>query len=270
MNASLQPDPSQARQFVAVEGSVNLRDFGGYPTTDGGRVKRGLLFRCGSMQHIPENAWDDFAALNVSVICDLRSEEEAAGAPTPNAAPFECRVHIPIWPGSSNQFREQTRHAPPTEADFTEFMRQVTREIAIEHVHAYEKVMRHLVDTEAGFLIHCTAGKDRTGVGAAIILSVLGVDRQTIIHDYLISNEASELLDRTRERVLQRARDEGREAKIDEAILRVMAGVQADYLKSAFDEIERFYGGVDGYLEAVGVKTAERNHLVSKLLEPAP
>ena len=267
MNSPSASGYNPAEKFVAIEGSVNLRDFGGYPTKGGQSVKRGLLFRCGSMHAIPQHAWDEFEALNIGVICDLRGEDEAAESPTPQSAPFACRVHIPIWPGSSTQFQQQTRTSPPSLDDFTAFMHRVTCEIARDHVHAYEKVMGHLLDTDNGFLIHCTAGKDRTGVGAALILSLLGVDRETIMHDYLISNESSDLLQRTRERMQQRMQEEGRNVQIDENILRVMAGVKADYLHGAFEEIETHYGGIDGYLEAAGIGPAEISAIRAKLLE---
>ena len=89
-------------RFINIEGSVNLRDFGGYTTTTGKQVRRGLLFRCGNMAEIPEHAFSDFAALDIGVICDLRSHEEAETSPTPEGGPFACRVHIPIWPGSAS------------------------------------------------------------------------------------------------------------------------------------------------------------------------
>ena len=156
------------RQFIDIEGAINLRDFGGYQTQDGRQVKNGLLFRCGLMSEIAEHAFDDFAALDIGVICDLRSDEEVEANPTPEVAPFDVRVHIPIWPGSSNQFQNTIREVQkrPTAEDFAKFMNDVTREIARDHVHAYKELMTHLQDTDRGFLLHCSAGKDRTGFAA--------------------------------------------------------------------------------------------------------
>lgn len=254
-------------RFVNVEGSVNLRDFGGYSTVDGKQVKRGLLFRCGSMAHIPEHAFDDFAALDIGVICDLRSAEEAEESPTPESKPFDCRVHIPIWPGSSMQFQESIKEAPPTATDFIDFMARVTREIARDHVEAYKQLMRELIETENGFLLHCSAGKDRTGFGSAIILSLVGVDRETILQDYLISNEAKELAERMKERMLENAKKEGFEGKMDDRIIEVLSGVREEYLHGAFEEIDNHYGGIHGYLEAVGISASDEKHLLDRLLE---
>lgn len=254
-------------RFINVEGSINLRDFGGYSTTEGRTVKRGYLYRCGAMSEIAEHAYDDFAGLNITVICDLRSDEEVEHSPTPAGTPFDCRVHIPIWPGSSTQFQESVRDKPPNEQDFTEFMRNITREIVRDHVDAYTLLMRELVETDNGFLLHCSAGKDRTGIGAAVILSLLDVDRETIVQDYLISNQAIELIERTRTRMMERMEEHEFPPLIDEGILHVLSGVKEDYLRGAFEEIDQQFGGTDGYLEAVGITNADRQYLKEKLLD---
>ena len=252
--------------FIPIEGSINLRDFGGHATTDGRVVKRGLLFRCGLMAEIPEHAFDDFASLDIGVICDLRSHEEVETSPTPIEPPFDCRVHIPIWPGSSTQFQQTVRTGPPTFEEFTEFMVQITREIARDHVEAYSKLMTELVQTERGFLLHCSAGKDRTGIGAAIILSLLGVDKETIMQDYLVSNQATELARRTKARMEENMRLQNIQHEVDETMVSVMSGVKEEYLHAAFEEIDQHYGGIGGYLEAVGISAAEEAQLKERLL----
>lgn len=257
------------RQFIPIEGAINLRDFGGYKNQAGQMVKRGALFRCGALSDIPETAFADFEALDIGVICDLRSAEEAESAPTPTSAPFDCRRHIPIWPGSSTQFQNSVsdQGVGPSKSDFIEFMRLVTREIARDHVDAYKALIKELIETENGFLLHCSAGKDRTGFGAALILTILGVDHATVLHDYLVSNEATELFARMRQRMESDIIENHRDVKIDDEIIQVLSGVRAEYLSDAFEEIDKHYGGVDGYLEAVGVTSAEKSHLMKRLLK---
>mgnify|MGYP006102417677 CR=1 FL=1 len=256
------------RRFIKIAGSINLRDFGGYKTQQGKTVKEGLLFRCGAMNEIPDDAFDDFDQLDIGVICDLRSHEEVEASPTPEGGPFACRVHIPIWPGSSAQFQENVNKESrrPSPAQFVEFMASVTRDIARDHVDAYSKLMRELVSTDKGFLLHCSAGKDRTGFGAAIILRLLGVDHDTVMHDYLVSNESDELFERMRTRMIQNLKDQGITGKIDDEIVKVMSGVRAEYLLGAFEEIDTHYGGISGYLEAVGISAADQKHLTDRLL----
>jgi protein-tyrosine phosphatase len=268
MTSTPRSNTEHPRRFIKVEGSINLRDFGGYKTHHGQTVKEGLLFRCGAMSDIPDHAFDDFAELDIGVICDLRSHEEAETSPTPEGGPFACRVHIPIWPGSSTQFQETAskQSRGPSPDQFAEFMASITREIARDHVEAYKKLMRELVSTDKGFLLHCSAGKDRTGFGAAIILTLLGVDHDTVMHDYLVSNESGDLFERMRTRMLQNLKDHGMSSKIDDEIIKVMSGVRAEYLLGAFEEIDTHYGGMSGYLEEVGISAADQKHLTERLL----
>lgn len=257
------------RRFIPIEGSINLRDFGGYHNQSGQIVRSDALFRCGALSDIPESAYDAFADLDIGVICDLRSEEEAESAPTPTSSPFDCRRHIPIWPGSSTQFQNTVtnKDAGPKKEDFIEFMSVVTREIARDHVHAYQELIKVLVETDNGFLLHCSAEKDRTGFGAALILTILGVDHATVMHDYLVSNEATELFVRMRQRMMSNIGEQNLDVKIDDDIIAVLSGVRAEYLTGAFEEIDQHYGGVDGYLEAIGVTAAEKAHLMARLLK---
>lgn len=266
-------------RFIRVPGSINLRDFGGYRTADGRRVREGLLFRCGLMTGIEERAYDDFARLGIGVICDLRSHEEVERSPTPDHPVFDCQVHIPIWPGSSNRFQETVRERQPDENDFIEFMSAITREIVRDHPGAYRRLMEELLGADRGFLLHCSAGKDRTGVGVAIILSVLGCDEETIMGDYLASNLSADLAEHARRRIAEESAQQsgqqsgqaggqkgGLEGKAAEMALRALSSVRAEYLQGAFEEIEASYGGMDGYLEALGVTGKEQAELRARLL----
>ena len=89
--------------FIPIEGSLNFRDFGGYETESGGRIKTNLLFRCGMLADIPQHAFEDFSSLGIDVICDLRRDDEAEMSPTPLAAPFQGRRHIPIEPENESR-----------------------------------------------------------------------------------------------------------------------------------------------------------------------
>jgi protein-tyrosine phosphatase len=177
-------------------------------------------------------------------------------------------VHIPIWPGSSTQFQEtiSKQNRGPSTDQFADFMESITREIARDHVEAYKQLMRELVSTDRGFLLHCSAGKDRTGFGAAIILTLLGVDHDTVMHDYLVSNESSALFERMRTRMIQNLKEQGMSGNIDDEIIKVMSGVRAEYLLGAFEEIDTHYGGIAGYLEEVGISAADQKHLTERLL----
>lgn len=248
-------------RFLRIPGSINFRDFGGYVTKEGRRIKTGKLFRCGSMVEIVGPGEEQFAALDVGVICDMRRDDEVEMAPTPSTEVFACRVHIPIAPGSSPDLRDSITNPDHSFEDRVQYMTEITREIARDHVEAYQQVFTHLLETPNGFLIHCSAGKDRTGFGAAMIKLALGVSEADVMADYLMSNESSELLDR----MIPRMEEQG--LKLDMETYRVLAGVREEYLLGALDEIHNHFGGIDGYLEATGLGPGEREELRQRLLD---
>lgn len=256
MNSSL----SDSR-FVPFEGSINFRDFGGYDTTDGRRVDWGKLYRCGALSNLTEADHERFTNLSVGVICDLRRDDEVEMNPTPAHPPFHVRQHIPIAPGSSPMLRESLQGSAHGVADRINFMVEITREIARDHHDAYSRLFRHLLESDGAFLLHCSAGKDRTGFGAALILSAIGVDEDTIVQDYLLTNQAECLFRFMGERMRGHYGD-----KLDDGSLEAITGVREEYLRAALDEVRTRHGSVDGYLEEIGVGEAERAELRHRLL----
>ncbi|HKI74087.1 MAG TPA: tyrosine-protein phosphatase [Pseudomonadales bacterium] len=244
-------------RFISLEGGINFRDFGGYRTRQG-VVKWRKLFRSGSLAMLPAESGPIFAELKISAICDLRRDDEVELSPSPVHPPFDCRLHIPIAPGNSMMLRESLMDPKQTAEDRRQYMVEITRDIARDHHDEYRELFRHLVETPDGFLLHCTAGKDRTGIGAALILTALGVDEATIMEDYLLSNQSTSLLERTRSRM-----NEVYESLDDESIV-VISGVRPEYLEAALAEIRRMHGSVDGYLEAIGVNDEVRQALRAK------
>lgn len=249
------------KRFIGLEGSLNFRDFGGYQTASGKRVQTGKLFRCGMLTGIPDHAYDDFAALNIGVICDLRRQDEVQLAPTPDTAPFHCRIHIPIAPGSSPDLQASLQDPAHTTQHRIDYMRKITREIAQDHVAEYRQLFHELLNVDNGFLLHCTAGKDRTGFGAAMILAALGVPEAHIFDDYLLTNSATDLFDAMLPRFKERYGE-----VFNEEDLRVIAGVRREYLEAALAGVEESFGSIDGYLEEVGVDHQARQELIKRLL----
>ncbi|XOV87572.1 MAG: tyrosine-protein phosphatase [Pseudomonadota bacterium] len=248
-------------RFLPLEGSINFRDFGGYETTDGRRVAWERLYRCGALSMLTPEAEADFAGLGITVICDLRRDDEAEMNPTPARAPFECRLHIPIAPGSSPMLRESLQRGGAPE-EHIRFMVDITREIARNHHAAYRTLFEELLATPGAFLLHCSAGKDRTGFGAALILTALGVDEETVMRDYLLTNEAQCL----RRFMNERMRGNYGPSLDDESI-EAITGVRAEYLQAALDEVARSHGSLQGYLEEIGIDRHATAELRSRLLD---
>ena len=252
-------------RVVDLPGSVNFRDFGGYDTHDGARVRRGLLFRCGQMSDLTDHAQSKFAELNIRVICDLRRPDERAADPTPVPNHVSRRVEIPIDPGSAIALRDSLGAGEVDVEQRHDFMRAITGELTRDHADSYARMFQALQEhAPGGFLVHCTAGKDRTGVGVALILLALGVPRDVVMHDYLLTNEVIDF----ETFLLPRLRASLGHDNIDVEGAKVLSGVRPQYLDAALDEMERACGSQDAYLEqAIGLKTAHREELREHFLE---
>jgi protein-tyrosine phosphatase len=143
-----------------------------------------------------------------------------------------------------------------------EKMLSVNRLLAIDRAHVYRDMFRALLAYEGPALIHCSAGKDRTGFGAALILSLLGVPRDTIMDDYLLTNEYTDPGAAMRWYANYLGVD------FDLSAAEPMFGVQADFLQFAFDSIEREFGGLERYFrDAMELDAAAIGRLRERYLE---
>lgn len=252
---------------MALPGAINLRDFGGYETEDGHRVLRNRLYRSGSLAHLTMEAQQLFVdEMRVNTVCDLRRPDERLSEPTPATMTLPRRVEIPIDPGSAVAMRSEfsQRHVPTHEQ--IDFMVAVNRDLARDHFDDYARVFAALLDTSDGaFLLHCSFGKDRTGLGCALILHALGVPKHVILHDYMLSNDL--LLGHG----LQRpgwTNYPGKESFQAGGRWDAVLSVRHEYLNAAYDTIDREFSGIMNYLEhAVGIDAAIREELRSRYLE---
>jgi protein-tyrosine phosphatase len=251
---------------IALTGAVNLRDFGGYATADGRRVRRGRLFRSGSLAHLSDDAQRGFTALGIELICDLRRPEEQHEEPTPFPPHAPRRLEIPIDPGSAIEMRAQLGRAELALQERIEFMVSINRELARDHAEDYARMFEGLLELETGgFLVHCAAGKDRTGFACALILHALGVPEDTVLEDYLLTNEIMDFEGYMMPRLLARY---GADAIPDRDAVMALAGVRPEYLRAAYEAIEGEFENVEHYVErAVGLDAAARELLRRRLVE---
>ncbi len=245
---------------------LNFRDFGGYETSDGARVARGRLFRSA---HFAEASDADVARLDAMgvVVVDLRRPEERAREPN-------------RWPGESvrvvSNDEGSAEGLPPhllallqdnlTAASVAGYMREIYRGFAFEprHIELYRAWFSAPANAVGPAIIHCAAGKDRTGLGCALTLHALGVNEEAIFADYEFTNAALDL-DARLPRIQARMEDRlGR--KFDPEALMPMLGVNLDYLREALDAIEARYGSIDAYMtQVLGVGERERVALRGRL-----
>ena len=177
-------------RVVALQGCSNLRDLGGYRAADGRRVRFGRVFRSASLAGLTEADLEAFGAIGVRTVCDLRGEREAGRAPSrlPVAGGPEV-VRLPIEPKVGASLRDLLAREEATGEDVHDLLRTAYTAYATDHLPRYRALFGLLLEGERlPLLFHCSAGKDRTGFGAALLLLALGVPRETAVADYLATN----------------------------------------------------------------------------------
>ncbi|GGG21181.1 protein-tyrosine-phosphatase [Caldovatus sediminis] len=172
---------------IALEGCTNLRDLGGYRAADGRRVRFGRVFRSASLARLTEGDLDILCTLGIRTICDLRGREESAAAPSRLPPRDPPALHaLSIEPTVGASLADMLARGQATGEDVLGLLRRAYEAYATEHLHRYRAMFALLEDAaRVPLLFHCSAGKDRTGFGAALVLTALGVPRETVIADYL-------------------------------------------------------------------------------------
>ncbi|MET8649186.1 tyrosine-protein phosphatase [Nocardia aurea] len=202
---------------LGLTGVQNARDAGGYRTTDGKWVRTGLVYRSGQLNNATPADLAVLSDRDLRVVADLRTGfERAAG---PDRVPAGVTEH---WDDVIGQAPPQTLITTLTGGDDL-YGAFITAPGANE---AFASVLRDIIETRDGaVLYHCTAGKDRTGWTSAVLLTILGVDRDTVRQDYLLSNQ-------------YRGADESDP----------LNGVQPAWLDAAFEQANQTYGSFDSYV----------------------
>ncbi|MBA4091194.1 tyrosine-protein phosphatase [Sphingobium sp. 3R8] len=252
------------RSGLPLASAFNLRDFGGYPTMGGRRVRRGMLYRSGTMALLTPEDSAQLRSLGIRAICDFRRPGERKSEPTSwhdASVDYYCRDYS----GATGVLMDLVREDRTTAADMKAAMLAVYHEIATDHAEAYAAMFRQMLAGHLPILINCSAGKDRTGAGAAMVLAALGVSRDVIIEDYLLTNSHADWTWRLAQGENHLSRLQQARADVVEPLLIA----DAAYLEALFAQFDAMHGGIDGYLrDVLGVGAAERVALREALLIP--
>lgn len=251
-------------RLVPLEAGFNLRDFGGYATTDGRRVKRGMLFRSGTMALLTQEDEERLRALGISSICDFRRQNERLAEPTRWHEPAGVAYWSRDYGEVSGILSEMLRNPDATAADMKEAMICLYRAIPVDHAPSYGAMFSQMAHGDLPILINCSAGKDRTGVGAALILAALGVPRERIDQDYLATNIHADwdMLFSRRDTLVART------ARHNPAMVAPLLAADTLYLDALFAVLDADHGGVDGYLASIGVDGPALAQIRAALVEP--
>jgi len=241
--------PSRVTSRV-VASVPNLRDLGGIDTASGHLIAPGRLWRSSHFGAVADEDLGAVHAMGFRSVIDLRGANERVRLPSRLTQSGVREVHLPIEPRAMGALRELREAGRPDAAALTAVMFEVYRRFVREHVPVFASLLRLVADeaTPLPLVFHCTAGKDRTGWAAALVLLALGVPREAVIEDFLASN----------------GRWHMQGASSDWALL---ATVRADYLECAFDEIDKRWGSMDAYLEGpLRLDRQARESLCARLL----
>ena len=256
---------SEAASYV-FEGVENFRDFGGVASTFGGHVRTGRLFRSA---HLGAASQGDLAALerlSVRTIVDLRRPTERRRQPSRWTAFPGRLIHSDEGDLAEGPHIEFLRQGDLSDEGVEAYLSGYYRQAPFEPRHAamFAQTFAALDAHEGALLVHCTAGKDRTGLLAALIQRALGVDAADIMQDFLQTNAVMMTGDRRRRVSATLAPIVGGEPS--EAILQGFMGVTAGHLDAAFHAIDAEAGGLEPYLATLGVGPGRLGRLRAKLL----
>jgi protein tyrosine/serine phosphatase len=252
-------------RILPLEGVNNFRDYGGYAVVGGGRVKRGVLWR--SAQHVAASDADleVIAGLGLATVTDLRGDSERTLNPCRRHPSFAAQVlHCDgETTGLASHF--DAAAGVLTEQDARAAMCRLYAEMPYRP-NLIAVLRRHFAAVAAGdgaSLVHCFAGKDRTGFSVALMHHVLGVHPDDARADYLLTNVAMA----GRQFRGNAGQDASKYAGMSEAASKALGGVSAEFLDTAFAATRASHGSVDGYLaDVLGVDDAMCERLLQALL----
>jgi protein-tyrosine phosphatase len=246
--------PASPTRHFNLSGASNFRDLGGYPTSDGRTVRWRQIFRSNHLGHLTDDDVSVLRELGLRSAFDFRGTEERAAA---LCGMPEISVHsLPVEPTVVAALRAIAAAGTPLSTEHAiEVMRDSYRSYVQNNTQRFRALFAHLLEDRAPLVIHCTAGKDRTGFACALILHTLGVSDDIISEDYLLTNRFYR-------------RDPSSGSDLPDEVKQVLGSVQESFLAAAFEAIDAEYGDLESYLrDGLGIGKAERAHLEARYLQ---
>ena len=256
--------PAPHLRVLPLQGGRNFRDLGGYRTTDGHHVKWGLLFRSGSMHGLTPADYTYLEGRGIQVVCDFRSTAERTSEPA-------------NWPADHDPVVLSEDYALMSSAAIPKGdMRQWDAEQARVAVAAtypamlqyfagqYRRMFAALLAGHAPLAFNCSAGKDRTGVAAALLLTALGVPRHTVIEDYLLTNTTLD----SAAMIKASSGAAAKQVPFPAPVLAALLTADRSYIEAALHALDAHQGGANGYFrDELQLSPADIRHLRALYLE---
>jgi protein-tyrosine phosphatase len=239
-----------------IAGAPNFRHLGGYAGHQGRRVAARRIFRSDHLGSLTPADASQLSQLGLRRVLDLRgvAEREAAPCALPSLTVYSLAIEPTIVQVLTRLLEAGHRLTAP---EVVAHMRSTYAGFVRHSTHRFAELFAHLLEADGACVFHCTAGKDRTGFAAALVLRSLGVAEADVMRDYLLTNERLKPLPPSR-------------YGLAPEVALVLSRVQPEFLQAAFEAVEKDYGGLEGYFrEGLRLGDAERTRLRALYLEPA-
>ncbi len=239
--------PDRAERLIGLTGGHNFRDMGGYPAMGGRQTAWGRLYRSGTMVALADADHAVLDRLGLRLICDLRSTRERTSKPSRLPAKPAYEVWSRDHRTSAADVVEAIQSPQAHAGSAGELMQALYRDLPYEQAESYKVLFARLARGDVPLVFHCTAGKDRTGVAAALLLDLLSVPRHMIYEDFALTDLA---FDNLRSLILEDP-EMGRLADYDQKLWEPLLRADPAYLDALFDTIAKRHGTTARYMRDV-------------------
>lgn len=245
--------PDAPARHLNLQGASNFRDLGGYAARDGRIVRWRQIFRSNHLGHLTAADIEIVRPLAIRRAFDFRGLDERAGAA---CGLQDITVHsLPIEPTVVAALRAKLAAGSLSAPDAREIMRESYRNYVRLNTHSFRALFAQLLDDHAPLVIHCTAGKDRTGFACALLLHALGVPDEVIVEDYLLTNRFYR-------------RDAASATDLPDDVRQAIGTVETSFLAAGFEAIRADYGDLETYFsEGLSIGERERANLRARYLQ---
>ena len=247
------------RRHLGLSGAVNLRDIGGYSKVGGGRTRFGRVYRSDSLAELTDDDVQRVAELGLSAICDLRHSSERATKPNRSLPGLLPTLHeIGFLPHRAHEMVSAAREPGASAEAMRDDIRETYRRFVNQDYGVFREFLEIILQPRSlPLLVHCTSGKDRTGMAIAILLMAIGIPDSIIMEDYLLSNQYRRDL----------AYLAGSE--VPSELLDVMMEVHPSYIAASLEEMDRHWGSREEFLTVgLGLCGTKRAQLMQLLVDP--
>jgi protein-tyrosine phosphatase len=254
-----------------LTGAANFRDIGGYRTADGRTIKSHVVYRSGELSGLTVSDRHVLSSLRIRYEIDLRTGKEREEAPSQWGENAPEVIAIPVGESRNSSPAASTAMGfagLKTAEEAQRYLQQATVRIATQGAADIGEVIRRLAQGAEPALIHCTAGKDRTGVTVAVLMTVLGAPRDAVEREYMRSSEAIEQqLERMKAR--ERTGTASGFLSLQPEVLQTLLSTKPDYVEAVFRAIDEQYGSFDAYTRSgLKLSASQTQALRARLLEP--